>query len=185
MLFQFKIQLKNIIKPPVWRKVLVPDSFSLDKLHEVIQKAFGWNNAHLYQFSKEGYGSYPNYGVPDGASDDMKDSRKVKLSKIFDQSGQKYTYIYDFGDDWVHAITLEEIKEGKASKAELLSGKGACPPEDCGGPWGYQRLLETLANPADEEHADMREWLGLNDDDIWDANEFNLADAKINVAEIK
>ncbi|MFT4155901.1 plasmid pRiA4b ORF-3 family protein [Parafilimonas sp.] len=177
MLLQFKIQLARISKPPVWRRVLVPDNFTFEKFHLVIQAAFGWHNCHLYQFSPQGYGSYPAIGIPDdeGWSDEeISDSAKIKLFKIFDTVGQRFTYNYDFGDDWMHKIILEEVKEGAPKKAELLAGKSACPPEDCGGPWGYQRMLEVLANPKDEEYESMREWVGLTGNSEWDIHEFDL-----------
>ncbi len=179
MLLQFKIQLKDISEPPVWRRVLVPDSFSFEKFHIVIQVAFGWYNGHLHQFSPKGYGSEPQIGMTDYESwddEEIIDEKKIKLSAIFTKPKQKFTYIYDFGDDWIHTITLEKIIDDKSRKASLLQGQGACPPEDCGGPWGYKSMLEILANPKHEEHEGMREWLGLEEEhDVWDANDFDLA----------
>ncbi len=177
MALQFKIQLKNISKPPVWRQVVVPETFTFEKLHKVIQDAFGWEHEHLYQFSPTGYGSNPTIALPlehDFERPDMNAS-KTKLKDVFTTEKQKYTYIYDFGDDWVHSIVLEKILPDKIIKATCLAGKGKCPPEDCGGPWGYERLLEILNDPQHEEYEDMREWLGLEEeDDEWDVNEFDL-----------
>ena len=106
------------------------------------------------------------------------DSTKKKLDLVFKVKGQKFTYIYDFGDDWIHKITLEEILPGDGKKATLLSGKGACPPEDCGGPYGYEEMLKTLSSPKHEEYEELREWLGLVDDEVWDTKEFDLEMAK-------
>lgn len=187
MLLQFKIQLKGISKPPVWRRVLVPGSFTFDRFHLVIQAAFGWENYHLYQFSPRGYGSNPQIGVPyedDWDEEEIVDSHKTKLSGIFTAKGEKFTYIYDFGDDWVHTVTLEEILESSVKKATLTGGKGACPPEDCGGPWGYSNVLEVLANPKDEEHESMREWLGLEEGEQWDVKHFDMESAKSEVASL-
>jgi hypothetical protein len=188
MQFQFKIQLAHISKPTVWRRVLVPEHFSFEKFHRVIQAAFGWGNYHLYQFSPTGYGSQPQIGIPDdsGWSDEeIINSKKIKLSEIFNTPKQKFTYIYDFGDAWTHKIELEQIKEQVAKKASLLEGKSACPPEDCGGPWGYTNLLKILADPEHEEYEDMREWLGLDDDDEeWQVNYFNFEEAKEDVASV-
>jgi hypothetical protein len=188
MQFQFKIQLAHISKPTVWRRVLVPEHFSFEKFHRVIQAAFGWGNYHLYKFSPTGYGSQPQIGIPDdsGWSDEeIINSKKIKLSEIFNTPKQKFTYIYDFGDAWTHKIELEQIKEQVAKKASLLEGKSACPPEDCGGPWGYTNLLKILADPEHEEYEDMREWLGLDDDDEeWQVNYFNFEEAKEDVASV-
>lgn len=178
MLLQFKIQLKDMSNPLVWRRLLVPDSFTFEKFHLVIQAAFGWEFAHLYQFSPSGYGSEPRIGMitdDDWIDEEITDSSRIKLSKVFNQKGQTFTYIYDFGDDWIHKIKLEEITKDNSRKVELLAGKGVCPPEDCGGPWGYKRLLEILADPQHEEYESMREWLGLEENDVWDVNSFDLA----------
>jgi len=98
------------------------------------------------------------------------------LKDIFKTENQKYTYIYDFGDDWVHSIILEKISDDKIKQSKCLAGKGFCPPEDCGGPWGYERIKDVLANPDHEEYQDTREWLGLedDDDDVFNPNEFDL-----------
>lgn len=192
MLYQFKIQLKNIAHPPVWRRVLVPAGFSFSKFHKVIQAAFGWENYHLYQFSPKGWGSEPVIGVPDPSGfespfDKMKElnSAKTKLSDIFTKEKQKYTYVYDFGDDWLHEITLEKITDDTAAAASCIDGKGACPPEDCGGWPGYERLKEIMADPADPEHEEMKEWLGMEEDEKWDAGHFDLAAAQAIVRKIK
>jgi len=174
---QFRIQIKNINKPPVWRQVLVPETFTFEKFHKVIQVAFGWSDYHLYQFSPGGYGSNPIIAVPsdDDWDEPDLDASKTKLRNIFKVEKQKYTYIYDFGDDWVHSIVLEKILPEKRLKASCIAGKGACPPEDCGGPGGYERLKEILKNPEHEEYGEIREWIGLDEEeDVWDANDFDL-----------
>ena len=187
MLIQFKVQLHNISKPPVWRKVLVPANFSFDIFHSVIQEAFGWYDAHLYQFSPKGFNSSPQIGIPDDSGwddEEIINSKKIKLSAIFTEKGQKFTYIYDFGDYWQHNITLEDIKEGTAKKAELLDGKGACPPEDCGGAGGYEWMREVLSNPENEEYESMRNWLGMEEDDTWDAAYFDKEETAIGVKSV-
>ena len=181
MTFQFKIQLKGITKPPVWRKVSVPAKFTFLKFHEVIQAAFGWGNYHLFQFSPKGYGSYPSIGLPDPegwGEDDITDSRKIKLKDVFSTEGEKYTYIYDFGDDWEHKLVLERILPDKTLKASCLDGKGACPPEDCGGVWGYQELKEVMADPSHPEHESMKEWLELDEEESCDPAAFDLKEAR-------
>ena len=146
MTYQFKIQIKGITKPPVWRRVLVPDSITFQQFHFVIQEAFGWENAHLYSFSDKAYG------------------------------GSFYlVYWYDFGDDWIHTIKLEAVSDEALLHARCLAGKGTCPPEECGGVPGYEYMKGLLEeDPESEEAQEMREWLGLEDDETWDANYFNL-----------
>ena len=177
MTFQFKIQLKNMSKPPVWRRVLVPSQFSFLRFHLVIQEAFGWENYHLFQFSPKGFGSHPVIKNPfEDEGYEFMNATKTKLDKIFGEEGQIFIYIYDFGDGWEHKITLEKISEDKILKADCIDGKGACPPEDCGGPWGYMNMIEILKDPENPECGEMREWLGMEEDEEWDADQFNLED---------
>lgn len=175
MHFQFKIQLTGITKPPVWRRVSVPASLTFTAFHEVIQTAMGWHNYHLFMFSPGGFGSSPCITLlhEDNEPDDL-DSGAVILSAVFSQEGQRFVYTYDFGDDWTHSILLEKITDNASDKPILLTGKGACPPEDCGGPWGYESLKQVLANPKDPEHKEMKEWLGMSRGDKWDAAELDL-----------
>jgi len=103
---------------------------------------------------------------------------KTKLNKVFTHEKQSFTYIYDFGDDWTHKIVLEKLVPGELLNPVCLDGKGACPPEDCGGAWGYEELKLTMANPSHEEYKEMKEWLGLEDEEEWDAGEFDLDEVK-------
>ena len=138
MAFQFKIQLLNISIPTVWRRLLVPEQFTFLRMHKVIQVAFGWEDCHLFQFSPKGYGSEPNISMSfegDDFAEEKIDPSKIKLSDMFGIPKQRYIYIYDFGDDWKHQIVLEKITGDKKLRAECIAGQGACPPEDCGGPW--------------------------------------------------
>ena len=98
----------------------------------------------------------------------------LTLEEIFSREKQTYTYMYDFGDSWEHKITLEKITNEAIETPVLLKGKGACPPEDCGGVWGYEHLKEVLSDKKHPEHKEMREWLGLERGDKWDAEEFDL-----------
>ena len=181
MAFQFKIQLKDISDPPVWRRLLVPEKFTFLRFHKVIQTAFGWENCHLFQFSPNGYNSSPIIAIPNAEWDEEPplDCKKTKLAEIFTAPKQKFTYIYDFGDDWTHTITLEKITEDKLLRADCIAGKGTCPPEDCGGPWGYTNLKNILSNPKDPEYKNMRQWLGLTGSKTWNADIFELE--KINL----
>jgi Plasmid pRiA4b ORF-3-like protein len=184
MAFQFKIQLKNITDPPVWRRLLVPEQFTFLRMHRVIQVAFGWEDYHLFQFSPKGYASHPLIGMPDPEMGDTQDAQKIKLSEIFTTPKQKFIYIYDFGDDWFHQISLEKITDDKLLRASCMAGIGACPPEDCGGPYGYENLKLILNDPKDPEHAGMKEWLGMTKKEKWDAAFFDLEKTKVLVAKV-
>ncbi len=168
--YQIKVQLCGVTKPPVWRRLQVPADLSLDRLHEVIQTAMGWHNCHMHVFSD----GWNEYGLPDRELGHQ-DERKVHLFQLLTSVGDKIGYNYDFGDDWLHDITLEKILPAGAgvTSAVCTAGKGACPPEDCGGKWGYEDLKVTLADPGAEEHDDMLEWLGLSSGDDFDPKEFS------------
>lgn len=106
---------------------------------------------------------------------DTKDSSKVKLSNIFKEKFHKLLYVYDFGDNWVHEITLESISNDKQKTAICLSGKGACPPEDCGGIYGYEEMKQVFATMPESEEADeYREWLGMDEGEIWDTGVLDI-----------
>ncbi|NEW81359.1 MAG: plasmid pRiA4b ORF-3 family protein [Mariniphaga sp.] len=178
MAYQFKIQLMNVSKPPVWRQIQVPESITFHDLHNLIQLVFGWEDCHFYQFSPKGYGSHPTIAIPskeDWEETDMK-SKKTKLNKVFTIQNQTFNYLYDFGDDWSHKITFEKLVPEDIKLPVCLNGKGACPPEDCGGPWGFENMKIILADPTHDEYQDMKDWLGLDEDEFWDANSFDIAE---------
>jgi hypothetical protein len=159
--YQLKITLRDI-EPPVWRRIRVPDG-TLAELHEYIQAAMGWENAHLHHFhlGKQLYGD-PELMQENFEDMDYKDSTTTRLSDIVPAGGRKkfrFAYEYDFGDGWMHDIQVEKVEDGKAMP-ECLAGERACPPEDCGGPWGYPDFLAALADPKHENHVDMVEWIG-------------------------
>lgn len=170
--FQFKIQLKNISAPTVWRRIEVPSHYTFEDFHDIIQASFLWEDYHLFMFCPQGFGSHPSIGIPTEDDDLIDiDADSIPLSDVFIKEKQTYTYIYDFGDDWIHTITLEKIHNKTIDYPICTAGKGGCPPEDCGGPWGYQRLKEILANPKHPEYKETRKWLGLKKNDTFPIDE--------------
>ncbi len=158
--YQLKITLKHI-KPPIWRRFRVPGNLDLESLHHVIQVVMGWENAHLFQFNINRQPYTTLYEDIENYNDAMPADEHL-LSEVVKQPGQKFTYEYDFGDGWEHEIVVEEIIDNdvKSYQPVCITGKRACPPEDCGGPWGYAGLLEAIKDPKHSEHEDMLEWLG-------------------------
>ncbi|MFN0135541.1 MAG: plasmid pRiA4b ORF-3 family protein [Phycisphaerae bacterium] len=149
-------------KPPIWRRVAVASNKTLAHLHDVIQAAFGWYNCHLHQFTTR---NGLRFAPPSEFGDDFDtdgDTRKVALETIVEELSGGVVYEYDFGDGWEHLIKLEKVLEPDAAKPPpmCLAGARRCPPEDCGGIWGYMNLLDTLANPKHPDHDDMIEWIG-------------------------
>ena len=174
--YQFKITLKDI-KPPIWRRIQVPENYSFWDLHVAIQDAMGWTDSHLHAFgvTNPGTGLDEEIGSPGKSfsdNDQMALHAKKMISKYFTPENNRAVYLYDFGDDWRHDILLEKIlpKEKDAFYPVCLAGKRNCPPEDCGGVPGYMDLLDIISNPAREEHEETIEWLG----DDFDPEHFNI-----------
>jgi len=170
-ILQLKISLVGVSKPAVWRRVLVPADVRLDRLHEVIQAAMGWEDYHMHVITN---GS-AEYGIPDPELG-HRDERRTMLNHLLERPGDRIQYTYDFGDGWEHDILVEGVLAGvpDAPYPVCLTGKGACPPEDCGGVWGYAQLREALADPAHEEHENMLEWLGLDGASEFDPASFDV-----------
>lgn len=181
-LFQLKITLRGAAKPPVWRRVLVPAATALGELHEVILRAMGWHGGHLHVFSD----GMAEYGVPDRELG-HEDEADVELAELISVPGERLSYTYDFGDDWEHDIKLEKVlaPDPVVAVPVCLAGKGACPPEDCGGAWGYVNLKEAIANPDHEEHQDLLEWLGLDDPSEFDPAEFSLDEVNARLRHVR
>ncbi|MGH9225935.1 MAG: plasmid pRiA4b ORF-3 family protein [Acidimicrobiales bacterium] len=151
--------------PPVWRRLAVPSATTLGQLHHILQRAMGWEDCHLHEFEAAGsrYGP-PGDFLDNGWSTPPKDEETAKLSRVA-PAGTRLTYEYDFGDGWHHRIVVEKVEKVAAGGPgadgpTCLSGRRACPPEDCGGVWGYEHLLEVLADPAHVEYEELLEWAG-------------------------
>ncbi len=170
-IFKLKIRLLGVTRPPVWRRLLVPADIRLDRLHEVIQAAMGWEDYHMHVFSDGAV----EYGCHDPELG-HRDERRATLDCLLEKAGDRIRYTYDFGDDWEHEIVLEDVlvADSDALYPICLTGKSACPPEDCGGVWGYGHLRAALADPADEQHQDMLEWLGLETGSEFDPTSFDI-----------
>lgn len=161
-IFQLKVALGEI-KPPIWRRLLVPGNISLLQLHEIIQVAMDWTNSHLHQFVQ----GNTFYGIPDDEFEDahpVRDERDYVLAKVLERKGRKIVYEYDMGDCWQHLVEVEEIHSPKGwqSNARCLDGARHCPPEDVGSTPGYENFLAAIRDPKHPEHEEMLEWCGGN-----------------------
>src|SRR5690349_16792675 len=156
-IYQLKVTLRES-KPPIWRRIQSPSDISLARLHQILQVVMGWTDSHLHQFIVGG----TIIGVPDpDFGVEVKNERTVKLSQVVRGEKSKFIYEYDFGDGWQHEVLVEKVLQAEpgARYPICLTGKRACPPEDCGGIWGYDDLLEAIRNPDNPEHDELREWL--------------------------
>ena len=170
-IYPLKITLKYV-KPPVWRRVEVPVDIKLGKLHDVIQTAMGWTNSHMHAFVAGG----TVYGTPDPEfGGGTKSERSVRLDGVVDEGG-KLRYEYDFGDGWEHEIKVEKAFDADPAThyPRCTAGKRACPPDDCGGPFGYEELLRAIQDPSHPEHEEMLDWIGGEfDPEAFDVAEVN------------
>lgn len=151
-----KVTLRDV-QPRVWRRIAVPRHISIHGLHKVLQDVMGWTNSHLHAF----IAGDRTFSVPDSDSPASEiDERKHSLDELIDDGVKKFVYEYDFGDDWLHDIQIESVglAEPGVTYPRCIEGEGACPPEDCGGPGGYEDLLEALEHP--ESNEDLFEWAG-------------------------
>ncbi len=178
--YQLRIELAHV-RPEVWRTILIPASATLTKLHGTILRAMGWEGGHLHEFTI----GHESYGMPDP---DFDDGRPIKLEGRYTLASavgtlKSFQYVYDFGDGWEHSIKVEKILPPDPDlKAPLcIGGANACPPEDCGGPPGYEEFLEAINDPKHEDHDNMLTWCGGS----FDPSAFNLGATNTDLSEIK
>lgn len=144
---QLKVTLKHV-QPAIWRRIVVPNNVTLDRLHWVIQQAMGWGSDHMHAFY---IGGVEHAGYETAEFHGVRCDEEVFLSDVIKRRDQRFTYEYDFGDGWMHEVRVEEIEAvvGAPPTPRCLDGARSCPPEDCGGPWGYQALLAARSDPND------------------------------------
>lgn len=167
------------IEPLIWRRLRLPKAMRLDRLHDVIQSAFGWTDSHLHEYRA---GEALRLGVlaieeEFGESDlgsPFQDERKWTIGKLAQSSTTDWVYVYDFGDNWRHRLIFEPTERRRSAELAAaplcLAGENACPPEDVGGHHGYATFLEALSDPHHHEHEQYMEWIG----GVFDPRGFDL-----------
>lgn len=164
LVYQFKISLTDI-EPTIWRRIQVPAKYSFWDLHVAIQDVMGWLDYHLHAFRvRRKHNSKPmEIGIPGDEWDDevVLPGWEIPMKDHFIEPGQTMEYEYDFGDGWNHEILLEAIlvKEKGSRYPRCTGGARACPPEDCGGVWGYYKLIESLRDPTHPDYQENITWL--------------------------
>lgn len=158
MIYTLRVELQYI-EPLIWRRLLVPTQIPLPKLHKALQAVMGWTNSHLHSF-RIGDRAY-------GSGEDLGDMNMVpetgcNLGALLGNSIREFSYEYDFGDGWEHRIVVESTSKPVPDWPYPLcvAGERACPPEDIGGPPGYEEFLQAIAEPDHEEHDSMLVWIG-------------------------
>ena len=171
--YQLKVSLRGT-RPPIWRRLEVASDLTLGDLHEVLQIAMGWADSHLHAFVADGV----EYGPPDPErGTQVRDESRVRLTRVLRAPKDRMVYEYDFGDGWEHVVVLEKVLPYDLVRhrdPRVTGGRRACPPEDCGGVFGFYRMLHVLGDPQHPEHEEMREWVGdVSDADAFDIEETN------------
>ena len=156
-----RIELQEL-EPKIWRRVDMPISSTLMVLHEVIQGAIGWTNSHLFEFKVSGR----RYGEPalkyEDAGIKAYHAKYMHLNTILERGVKRFSYVYDFGDNWRHNIIIEDVREGTADieYPSFVDGERCCPPEDVGSTWGFMNFLEAALDPTHENHEKVLAWYG-------------------------
>ncbi|MDA8394960.1 MAG: plasmid pRiA4b ORF-3 family protein [Candidatus Dormibacteraeota bacterium] len=174
-IYQLKITLKGV-EPPVWRRLQVSAGIDLRQLHLLLQVVMGWHNEHLYEFrvGRRYFGEpEPKSWAVGGLGRPTLDAGNTRLLEIAPRARSKFLYTYDMGDSWEHQTLVEKVTtpEPGVHYPTCLAGERACPPEDCGGVWGYADILAALRDPDAPESAERLEWLG----DVFEPDKFDLA----------
>ncbi len=175
---QLWISLEEI-HPVIWRRLLVPGGVRLNRLHDMFQAVMGWTNSHLHQFRVEGLVFGPQF---DDCPEEELDEKGFTVIGVVGKV-RKFFYDYDFGDGWNHEVVVEEVSSWPwgLKHAVCLDGKRACPPEDVGGPPGYEEFLRVLADPDHEEYRHLVVWSGGG----FDPEAFSLAATNIGLQRLR
>jgi Plasmid pRiA4b ORF-3-like protein len=185
-LYHLKITLKDS-KPSIWRRVVVRGDMKLNRLHNVIQIAMGWTDSHLHQFIVGTRSACIYFGVPDPEvahmGSETLNERRYAVADLAPIPKTRFIYEYDFGDDWEHEVIAEKIlpPDPALKHPVCLAGANACPPEDCGGTYGYCNLLNILADRKHPDHDDMKEWVS----EEFDPSRFDLMEINAELRRLK
>ena len=177
--YTLRIKLRGI-SPSIWRKIQVPSSVKLTSLAEIILDAMGWWNSHLHQFVSKGRRDIYRTAQKHGDDFFLTASHwggDYSIAHLLQQPKDKVLFEYDFGDGWEHEVVLRKVEDyadGEKAEVHLLGGKRACPPEDCGGVWGYQELYEVMAHPYTTRAKELKQWLGYK----FDPEDFDKEDTE-------
>lgn len=168
----FRVQLADIA-PAIWRRIEVRAEGTFWHLHCAIQDAMPWEDRHLHEFQFPAGDERTRIGIPDDELEEDEDvlaSWETPLTDWFVAAPTRCLYVYDFGDYWVHTVTLKSRRpaESGVRYPRCTGGKRRCPPEDVGGPPGYSQFLEAMSNRRHSEHQSYLQWVG----GPWDPEEF-------------
>jgi hypothetical protein len=174
-----RIELEAV-KPLVWRRIVVPGQWTFATLHRYLQWVMGWQDSHAHEFQVGERVVAPEWWILEladsGSTAHCRDERRVSIATVADELGVGgvFAYMYDMGDGWEHRLVVEKLPEAwirhEFTLPACTAGENACPPEDVGGPHGYEHFLASLADERSPEHLDMQQWIG----GVFDPKGFDL-----------
>lgn len=179
-LVHIKVTLTDI-RPAIWRRLLAPDTTSLGDLHSMIQIAMGWDNSHLHAFAIGGE-QYSDISM----MEDAEDEDRMTVKKLMSKGVSRFRYTYDFGDDWEHAVLIEKKAPPPNSPPApaCVAGQRACPPEDCGGPGGYDELLTAFEARNKRKAEDEKKVEEKDEEDDWEWSNQDFAPEAFSLDEV-
>jgi hypothetical protein len=174
-LYELYVELEDI-EPPIWRRILVPGSIKLPKLHDLLQLVMGWSDSHLHSFEV----GHKTFSLAHDEMEDLNilDEKKYTLGRILGESVREFVYEYDFGDSWRHRIEVKPVPQPNTDwfYPLCIAGERAAPPDDVGGVTGYLEFLSAIQDPKHDEHESMLTWIGgAFDPEGFDLNAINRA----------
>ena len=151
----FRVPLRHV-EPEVWRRVVVASEMPLTKFATALERAMGWDSTHLRLFDVAGV----LFGNTDHDAPHLINEKVARVSHVLPRVESLLRWDYDFGDGWEHDVVVKAIEplNPKTKYPVVLDGERACPPEDVGGPPGYEELLRVLNDPTDDEHEHLVSW---------------------------
>jgi hypothetical protein len=177
-IYQLRIRLTDL-QPPIWRRVQIEDC-TLLRLHKIVQASMGWENRRVWRFEIDGK-EYGDDVMDETYESDFISARKMKLSRLVEAGIERLCYAYDFEDEWVHTIDIEKTLQAdpKVKYPRCIDGQRGCPPESCGGPVGYEKLLDGIADPEVVGGEEMLEWTDEFDSEAFDVDAVDQKLAKV------
>ena len=192
-IYQIKVTLDNA-HLPIWRRVLVPSTYTFSDLHMLIQAAYGWQNCHLHQFSISleankkifivGQDVENDYDANEVSSEIRMDELSTTLADVIPKMAKELKYEYDFGDSWSHTLVLERKIGCETNRRypACIDGESAGPPEDCGGVSGYEQLCRVMMNPDNAEYKETLKWLGIKSGEGYDPRRLDFSEINTRLA---
>ena len=174
-LYELHVELEDI-EPLIWRRILVPGSIKLPKLHDLLQLVMGWSDSHLHSFEV----GHKTFSLAHDEMEDLNilDEQKYTLGRVLGESVREFVYEYDFGDSWRHRIKVKPVPQPNTDwfYPLCIAGERAAPPDDVGGVTGYLEFLSAIQDPKHDEHESMLTWIGgAFDPEGFDLNAINRA----------